>query len=798
MIKRKIQIAFTFFVVNLSFGQNLDIEGITKSTKVKVSGNINANAIYYKSNTRNARIPFTYFLQGSLNINWLTFSLPLSYSFSNQGENLDYNLPFKFNRLSLHPKYKWVHAHIGDVTMNFSPYTLSGHQFTGGGIELTPNSPIKFSAMYGRLLRATEYDGNPQTLPAYKRIGYGAKIAWEKLDYKLGIIGFYAKDNLNSIALIPEERNIKPKENLVLSINGETTVAKSYTLKVEYASTAITQDLRADKSSNASKSLSSLLFNNKTSTEYYNALKASLDISISEMKVGVGYERIDPNYQTLGAYYFNNDFENITLNLTKPFLKNKLNMSFNLGYQRDNLDNQKTQSLGRSVGSVNINYQMTKAITLAAVYSNFTSFTNQNLNQFDDINDNDLTDEEQEVLNFRQLSQNANLSLNWMLSKKKNSTQTMNLNYSLASSANEENGIIRVGQANNFHNGNAVYTIGFPQKSFTISSSLNYNYSDIGRDDSKAWGSSLNLNKLFLNNKLNTTLGGAYNTSINKSIETKVLNFRMSLSTMVAKKHSLSLNAIQLFRNATNLEELKEFTLTFNYSYAFGLKKPTFSLKGKKRVKNKKEFSFSYKEYTFMGEHTVITSQIKELLYEPQFKDVSTIKKVKNDLSLLELDLVNNEDKSNKTYKKIALNYLKYLDRHKNFMNTYYKLAFNSLKELHKQAKFLGERIRAEYNRLSLRIKEEKRRGNSISDSDKKDLLTREKKVKAHEWMISELQKLKYEDVIDGKGILNDFKNKYVSTIFTMIEKKKTDKEIEDFLSLKFAKFYHQKKLQEL
>ena len=299
--------------------QNLDAEAITKATALKVSGGVSANTIFYNANTRNAREPFTYFLQGNLNLSWLTFSMPLSYSFSNQGTNLGYDLPFNFNRLSLHPKYKWVQAHVGDVAMTFSPYTLSGHQFTGGGLELTPKGPFKISAMAGRLLKATENNGNPQTLPAFKRMGYGLQMAYKKNNYNIGLIGFYAKDKANSIDQVPDDKNIAPKENLVLSIGGEATFAKNYRLRMEYASTAITQDTRAESQEGSGHGLTGLFFSPKASTEYYDAINTGIDLSFSEMQLGLGYERIDPGYETLGAYFFNNDFENITLNASRPF-----------------------------------------------------------------------------------------------------------------------------------------------------------------------------------------------------------------------------------------------------------------------------------------------------------------------------------------------------------------------------------------------------------------------------------------------------------------------------------------------
>ncbi|MEC3908216.1 hypothetical protein VOI54_14390 [Tamlana sp. 2201CG12-4] len=544
-----------------------------KNSPLKINGGISTNSVFFNSNGRSSREPFTYFLQGNLNIGWLTFSMPLSYSFSNQGSNISYETPFKFNRLSIHPKYKWIQSHIGDVAMTFSPYTLSGHQFTGGGVELTPEGSFSISAMVGRLLKATEDDGQQQTLPAFERMGYGTKLGWKKETYKVGLIGFYAKDKLNSIIVVPDDRNITPKENLVVGLDGELTIAENYTIKAEYASTAITQDTRAENSDEGN-GLASLLFNSKGSTEYYDAYKLGFDFQLDQMKIGLAYERIDPGYETLGAYFFNNDFENITLNGSRPLLNDKLNLSFNVGYQRDDLENQKTQATSRLVGAVNATLKVTDKIMITGAYSNFSTHTNKNLNQFDDINDSDLTDEDLEALDFKQLSQNANINVNWVLVEGEKNSQNLNLNYSLASSANEQAGIIRVGQVNNFHNANAVYTIGFPEKSLNISTSLNYTYSDIGRDNSNAYGGALGISKKFFENKLNSTFGIAYNTNSNKAIKTGVLNFRTNVSMVVAKKHNLNLNAVQVFRSVTNQDALNEVTVTFGYAYAFDIGKP--------------------------------------------------------------------------------------------------------------------------------------------------------------------------------------------------------------------------------
>jgi len=793
-------------LLSFQIGFSQDLENIgsktldkIKNSPFKINGGISANSIFYNSNGRSSREPFTYFLQGNLNLSWLTFSMPVSYSFSNQGSNLGYQTPFKFNRVSISPKYKWIQSHIGDVAMTFSPYTLSGHQFTGGGLELTPKGNFNISAMYGRLLKATEDDGQPQSVPAFKRMGYGTKLGWKKEIYKIGLIGFYAKDQINSITAVPDDRNIKPKENLVIALDGEVTIAKNYTVKAEYASTAITQDTRAENSDEKGTGLASLLFNSKGSTEYFNAYKMAVDFQVDKMKLGLAYERIDPGYETLGAYFFNNDFENITLNGSRPLFKDKLNLSFNVGFQRDNLENQKTQATSRLVGAINATLKATDKITLTGSYSNFSTYTNQSLNQFDDINDSDLTDEDLEALDFKQLSQNANVNINWVLAEGEKNSQNINLNYSLASSANEQAGIIRVGQANNFHNANAVYTIGFPKKSLNVSTSLNYTYSDVGRDDSDAYGGALDISKKFFENKLNSTLGVAYNTNKNRDIKTDVLNFRANASMVVAEKHNFNLNAVQLFRTATSQDALNELTVTFGYAYTFtGFKKKKSKQKKKpeskppitktKKVKKDKtkEFKFSYKKHSFTGNPKEITPKVIKVRTLDKFKMINGITSIAKELSLLEKQIVSSET-NKKKYKEASINYLKYLYDKNGFKKTYDNLVNSSIKKLYNEAKKMNVAIEKSYYEIQAKV-------NGSIDKDPIDIANLKKKKNqydAHLWMISKLKQVTFIDVKESNGLLGKFKDSHLNKVFEMLDNKTPIKKIEVYLEIALIELYH-------
>ena len=283
--------------------QTLDYETITGSKPLQVSGQVEASGVYYNSNQNETRVPFSYFLQGVLNVNVYSFAIPISYSISNQGENLGYQLPFDFNRISLHPRYKWITAHIGSVNMSFSPYTYNGHQFSGAGLELTPPGSFSVSAMSGRLLKAVNNDDNQNTIPSFNRMGYGLRTTYAKPKYKIGFIGFYAKDDQNSIDVIPEDKGVVPKENLVISIEGQLTIGANFSVDASYATSAITNDLRAERTQNPNNSIIGAFFSNRSSTSYYDALKANLGYNFSKATLGLGYERIDPGYETLGAYF---------------------------------------------------------------------------------------------------------------------------------------------------------------------------------------------------------------------------------------------------------------------------------------------------------------------------------------------------------------------------------------------------------------------------------------------------------------------------------------------------------------
>lgn len=543
--------------------QEIDIENVYK-VNFKVSGGINANSVFYSSNSNSSREPFTYLLSGNLNLSAFSFSMPVSYSITNQGNNLGYTVPFNFNRISLMPKYKWAKAYIGDVSMSFSPYTLNGHPFRGGGLELTPKGRFKYSMMAGRLLKGVEANESPNSIPVFQRMGYGVKIGYQQAKYKLEWIGFYAKDNINSIESSFDNKGVTPKENIVTSLNIATTLVKNLELNLEYAVSFLSEDSRASlRSDNTIHKVLAM----RENTSKMKALKTNINYSIQKSKLGVSYERIDPNYRTLGAMFFSNDLENITATFSRPFYKDKINVSTNVGFQRDDLAFQKKQNTKRVVGSINVNYNMSDRINLTGNYSNFTTYTNKNLSQFDYINDPNLSPAD--TLNYRQLAQNATFNMAYTFGKKKN--QNVNLNYNIAGQANEQGGIIRKGQASTMQNYNLTHTINFMPMKMAFNTSFNYTLNTVSTADSSSKGASFSVTKKYFNDKLNTNVGVIYNTTSGTGNATSVMGLKCMSNYIAFKKHMLSLGAVQMFKKATkrtilmSLRSTLIITIIFNH-----------------------------------------------------------------------------------------------------------------------------------------------------------------------------------------------------------------------------------------
>ncbi len=538
--------------------------------------------------------------------------------------------------------------------MSFSPYSLSGHQFDGFGLELAPNGPFKIAMMYGRFLKATEYDPEiPDALVAYKRIGYGLNASYKLERILLGLSFFKAKDHENSLQnTIPLDVGVVPADNTVISLNSEIDFWDKAQLRFEYALSGITEDIRLEEA-RSSPGLFSFLMDENISTQYYHAFNAAINYPTENGSLGLGYERVDPNYRTFGAYFFNNDLENITVNGNQTIFNNKVNIGVNVGLQRDNLDDTKVAEMKRLVSALNLSYTASEKLNLNGSYSNFQSFTNVR-DQFDYINQaNEF--ETLDTLNYRQVSQNANLGINYIFKKSEKKQQSLNVNLMYQQSKNEQEGQEALGGDNSFYNGSVALSLGYAEHALVITPSTNVSYNTIGLSESQ-WilGPTLGITKQFFEKKLRTNLSTSYNTTIS-SEETARSNFNVRLggNYAPADNHLLRCNFISLLRNGTGSNR-PDITITLGYTYSFSNKNKQKDKSNANSEADSGKLVFRHKGTIYRGSPSQISAQLNNL-WETKNENITNADQRKTLLELLrEANTVENQN----TFKVKAIAFL--------------------------------------------------------------------------------------------------------------------------------------------
>ncbi|RBL89427.1 hypothetical protein [Chitinophaga flava] len=557
------------------YAQNIDLSNVKESINaklkqppVRVNGGLSLNTVYTYNDALGAvnLQPFTYIVSGNVNFNIYGYNLPFTFTYSNN--RVSYTNPsFSFNRFAIHPRYKKWQAHIGDISVNYSPYTLSGYQFTGAAVEYNADK-ISVQALYGRFAKAVKEDSS--IIPSYKRMGWGFRTLYNDGGKKLALTVFHAKDNINSIPIPvkPANNAITPMENTAIAVEGAYPILKRLQVSAEYSTSILTRNLSySGDSLTPVGAFKYLVGQANGSSSVYHALRAGLNYTIAQSSIGISYERVDPGYQTLGGYFFTNDFENTTINLSQNLWKGKATISINVGLQRDDLNNNKESNMKRWVSSANINLRPSSKLGIGITYSNFQSFTYLR-NGFEKINQVSPYDN-LDTLNFTQLTQNAAVNANYNLQQDEHLASSVFLNLNYMESANRKGDIIRPGDLSLFINGASGYTITFIPQGLSISAGYNYAYSYAAQSTDVIQGPLLNVSKLFFKKILRTNYGVAWNTSHTTNGTNNILNLRAGASAVLHRKHNLNASLIWQKKAVPLQAASSYFMATAGYGFSF-------------------------------------------------------------------------------------------------------------------------------------------------------------------------------------------------------------------------------------
>ena len=521
------------------FGQNL--EQFKGQKPLRLSSGFSLNSSFYTAQgIADRRAPFAWTLSGSPTLEVYGLKVPFSFSVSNQHRSFQQ----PFNQIGLTPQYKWLKLHAGYSSARFSQYTLAGRRFLGGGIELTPGK-WRLGYVQGRFQKAVGFDSlaasNPNQypsavpIPAFSRYGYAAKVGFGSAKSFIDLSYLKAEDRETSI-VIPKtlERTLRPAENAVVGINTQVNIFKKLTWTADIGLSAYTRDVRSDTIELPEK----LAFVGKfllprLSTQVQTAGESSISYRDKHVGMRVMYRRVDPDFKSMGAFFFQTDMEQWLVAPSVNLFKNKVQINGSYGWQTNNISQTRSRTTRRTIGSAALSLRGGKHFNFQANYSNFGVTMQPRLNS-KPIN---LVD----TFRIVQVNQSISVAPNWHFGgKKRPQTFGISANYSLLDDLNPQSAYKA---AMKTVMSNAYYSINFPEKKMSVNASLIYQNTHNALGLIQNVGLNGSLQKSYGKGKFNT--GGNVGYFRNGTAETSggTLQIGGNMNYALSKNSSFFLNA---------------------------------------------------------------------------------------------------------------------------------------------------------------------------------------------------------------------------------------------------------------
>ena len=546
---------FLFVQFSAGYGQNLEkLDELGKRKVLELKGSFSLSTNYYMSSrSQGNQRPFRYTVSGNPIFSVYGLDIPLGFTFAN--EDFSYSGPGNFQRIGLSPYYKWLKVHAGHRNVAFSPYTLNNHNFLGGGVELNPGK-WRLGFVYGRFASAHVPDSSARQVlpPTYKRTGYAVKVGYGTESNYVDISMMHGKDDPNSIAE-PEDFRITPKQNLTIGISTRQTIAKRLIFELQVGTSIFTEDIRLEELDLTEYEVPSFvagLYPARSSTRLNFAGHTSLTYRQRAFSLKAEYKRIDPEYESMGSYYFNNDLERYTISPTFSLWQGKVNLGGSLGIQRDNLLENKSATTKRTIGSANVNIAPFPRFTLNAQYGNYATEQSSGLVNIDD------------TISVYQVNHNINITPTYLIA---GSRYYHNFVLSLGRQMLQDRNLYTQQEMESrTRNANFNYRLRNNMQDYGLSMGLNYLSLDARQRALSRYGFSLGAEKDLFEEKLGLKVQATYNISERgEEKEGSLINGSFDLFYHFHPDHAFSVRT-QAIINRTRVD-YEDYIFSANYTF---------------------------------------------------------------------------------------------------------------------------------------------------------------------------------------------------------------------------------------
>jgi len=546
------------FIVYSSIGAPPDSCKTTVPNPFKISGTISLTTSFFQGNYGfdSLRSPFSYVASANITAQYKNLIVPVSLTFSEQERKSRQ----PFNQFGVAPRWKWLTGHFGYSNVTYSSFTLAGHSILGAGLDMNPGI-FRFGFIYGRFNRTIPQTNNIfyYSPPSYSRKGYSARIGigTEKNFFDLIILNVI--DDSTTLSYDPPENKVTPAQNVIGGFNTKFHLAKKLIFEGEGAVSVITTNLKSDSvngvEDNPFLSILSTIIPINISTEFYSALRSSLTYKNKYYSARIQYKRIDPNYQSMGAYYFNNDVQNITFDPSVRMFRQRLYLRGSIGFQNDDLQNTKKVKSLRQIGSLNFSYNPSSAFGIDGGFSNYNS--SQQAGRVSLV----------DSIRLNQNTMNINLMPRYTINQK-DRTHTFMVVLNIMK-LNDKNASTEKYTELGLTNVMVNYTIGLIPQKISYMVGINFTQMNIYQMNSSSYGLIGGITKTMMKNKLSINTSASMNLAEYNTSNGWVLNFMASSQYKIDRKNAFNFNLYLIGNhfNSTVYKSFNEFKIDLGYVY---------------------------------------------------------------------------------------------------------------------------------------------------------------------------------------------------------------------------------------
>ncbi|HNW99345.1 MAG TPA: hypothetical protein PKK00_13125 [Bacteroidales bacterium] len=579
MIK-KILFALLPFLLLTTVIPAQDLANIKNEKPIHISGSIGANYTATITNDSN-RVPMPGFWNANANVNISIYgiSIPLLAVVTNG------SIDFKnsFSQFGLSPKYKNLTIHAGYRQYTYSPSTVSGQTFFGGGFDYRPKK-LRLGFFIGRLHKARMVDTSlySQTIPgsyplnvssvngtnyysqagSFSRWGWGAKFGLGKETNFVDFILFKAHDRENSINDTFSLKKILPERNFVLGLNTVQKIGKHINVSGDAAVSAYTYNSYADSipfnDDLPVLNLLQKLFRYNLTTQLQWAGNVNVGYTAKNFTLQTQYKHIEPYYKSMGNVSTYSDVELFSIRPSWSFFKKKLKFTNMFQTQHDNLNHYKQLTTKRIILNSSISVNPSTKWGFDVSYNNF-GMKQEKINAL--VPDS---------ISVSQKSNTYTFVPRYIFMTSKH-TDVVSLVTSITNVKNE-------GQKNNSGDLNNFYatlnnTLAISKSGWSITSGLNYNTAKTLSHTMNSFGIIAGASKSLIKNTLAITNN---NTLLWNSIDSNpngnTVSLDLTVNYILLKKHNIGFGYNYVYSPANGIYNINDYSqsrLMFSYQYIF-------------------------------------------------------------------------------------------------------------------------------------------------------------------------------------------------------------------------------------